>query len=112
PQHDVVRLQVAVEHPPRMGVVDRLADRHERAEQAAQFERARPRTGMPGLVETADRLPQALPAHQAHGVVGPAVALLAEAVDRYDAGVFEVARHLRLEHEPGPADRVLRAAAL
>ena len=42
-----------------------------------------------------------------HGVVGPAVAVVAQAIDGDDPGVFEAAGDLGLDQEAGPADRVV-----
>ena len=39
PQHDVLRLQVAVHHPARVRIADRLADRHERLQQPQPLQR-------------------------------------------------------------------------
>ena len=42
-----------------------------------------------------------IPADEPHRVVGPAVGVGAQAVDRDDAGVLQAAGDLRLQEEPG-----------
>ena len=46
-------------------------------------------------------------ADESHGVVGPAVAVMAQAVDRDDAGVLQAADDLGLQQEAGPAEGVV-----
>ena len=58
-------------------------------------------------VEPLDRLLEAVAADEPHGVVGPAVAVGAQAVDRDDPGVLQPAGDLGLEQEPLAAGRVV-----
>ena len=71
-------------------------------QQLAQFQRAA--AGSIFSVSSAwkllDRLLEAVAADEPHGVVGPAVGVGAQAVDRHDAGVLQPAGDLGLEQEP------------
>ena len=58
-------------------------------------------------VEPLDRLLEAVALDEPHRVVGPAVVVGAQAVDRDDPGVFQPAGDLGLEQEPLAADRVV-----
>ncbi len=58
-------------------------------------------------MERGDRLLEAVAPDEPHGVVRPAVAVAAQAVDRHDPGVFEPAGDLGLEDEPGAAGGVV-----
>ena len=106
---DVPRLDVAMEHAAAVGVVDRVADVDEPPQQLAQLERAAPRV----LARDAsawkllDGLLERISLDEPHGVVGPAVGIGAQAVDRHDPGVLEPAGHLGLEEEPLAAGRVV-----
>ena len=53
------------------------------------------------LVKSPDRDREAFAADKSHGVVGAAFGVLAQAVDRNDAGVLQIARDLGLEQESG-----------
>ena len=58
-------------------------------------------------VEVPDRFLEGLTADEPHGVIGPAVAVGAQAVHRHDAGVLQPAGDLGLEHEAGAAGGVV-----
>ena len=58
-------------------------------------------------VEALDRLLEAVAADEPHGVVGAAVAVGAQAVDRDDPGMLQPAGDLGLQQEPLAADRVV-----
>ena len=58
-------------------------------------------------MEALDGLLEAVAADEPHGVVGPAVGVGAQAVDRDDARVLQPAGDLGLEQEPLAADRVV-----
>ena len=58
-------------------------------------------------VEALDGLLEAVAADEPHGVVGPAVGVGAQAVDRDDPRVLQPAGDLGLEQEPLAADRVV-----
>ena len=47
-----------------------------------------------------DRHREALSLNEPHRVIRAAIGISAQAVDRHDAGMLEIARDLRLEHEP------------
>ena len=105
PEHDVARLQVAVQHAPAMGVGHRVADVEEATQELAEFHGplARVRLLRRRVVIAIHRLFEAVAADEAHGVVGPAVAILAQAIDRYDPRMLQPAGDLGLQNEPGPA---------
>src|SRR5262249_13672427 len=126
PEHDVGGLQVAVEHPPAMGVLDCVANADKPTEQSAQLDRAL--AGVAGrcgpgsrsgrtqvrafvalaalkvraasVVKPLDRLLEALAADQAHRVVRPAIWVVSEPVDRDDAGMLQPSGDLGLHQEP------------
>ena len=58
-------------------------------------------------MELVDGLLERVAADEPHGVVGPAVAVGAQAVDRHDAGVLESAGDLGLQQEALAANRVV-----
>ncbi len=89
--HHVGGLQVAVDHPPGVGVGDGLADLLEDAQDAGQGVLRR-RTG-------GEHLGEGLALDQLHGEVGATVGEGAQLVDRDDAGVLELAADLRLLDE-------------
>ena len=108
--HDhVARLDVAVQHPARVGVADRVAHVHEPPQELAQLQRPAARIFLERLVavEVPDRFLERLTADEPHGVIGPAVAVGAQAVDRHDAGVLQPAGDLGLEHEAAAAGGVV-----
>ncbi len=85
--HDVVGLDVAVDHAARVSESDRLAHVPEGAQQLEPlFQR------LAGL----ELAGQGVAAHEAHGVVEGAVLAAAHLVHRHDAGVLELAGHPRL----------------
>ncbi len=106
---DVARLQVAVQDAPAVGVVDRVADVQEAAEELAQFQRAPAGIPLQRLVgvEAIDRFLEAAAADEPHRVVRPAVVVGPEAVDRDNARMLQAAGDLGLEHEPRAAGRVV-----
>ncbi len=113
-EHDVARLQVAVEDPAAVRVADRLADRHEAAEQLAQGERALGRVAGRTLdgVEGVDGILERIAADEPHGVARRAQVIRAHRIDRHDARVLEPARDLGLEQESASAVAVRRATGL
>ena len=106
---DVGRLDVAVEHAAAVGVVDRVADVDEPPQELAQRQRAPARVVLQRRVgvEAGDGVLEAVAADEPHRVVGPAVAVAAQAVDRDDPRVLEAAGDLGLEDEPGAAGGVV-----
>ena len=58
-------------------------------------------------MEAVDGRLEAIAADEPHGVIGAAVAVGAQAVDRDDAGVLQPAGDLGLEHEPLAAGGVV-----
>ena len=94
--HDVGRLQVAVDDAPAVGEADRLADLLERLQQP------RPVGGL-------HLVGQGLPGDELHGQERGAVGQRAEGVDRRDARVLQLGGDLRLADEavgvgPGQQD--------
>ena len=61
--HDIARLDVAVEHAPAVGISDRVADIQEPSQQLLDLQRplARAAPGRFGAVESLDRLAEAIP---------------------------------------------------
>ena len=96
-EHDVRGLEVAVDDPPAVGVGDRVAGVddapqqpvEEHAAAVAEVRRAA------GGVEPGDRVLEGLAADQVHRVIGAAVRVPAQAVDRDDPRVFGCPGDLR-----------------
>ena len=119
-EHDVVRLQVAVQDAASVRIVDRVAHVDEMPQQLAQLQNALAATirGMAGtiapmvapgvvlLVEVGDRLLERLAADEPHHVVRPSVRVLAQRMDRHHPGVLQRARDLGLGNEARAAFRV------
>ncbi len=121
-EDDVGRLDVAMDHATGVGVIDGVANVEEAAEKFAKLKGstagvvrgalARPSATLSRwqsvvAVELLDRLLQAVALDEPHGVVRPAAAVGAQAVDRHDPGVLEPAGDLGLEHESLAAHRVV-----
>ncbi len=106
---DVRRLQVAVNDPSGVRVVDGVADVGETPQQLAQLQRPAAWVGHERLVlvKPRDRHLERIALDEPHGVVGPALGIHAQAVDGNDAGVFQPAGDLGLGDEPLAADGVV-----
>ena len=91
-----------MDHPPGMGVGDRLAD-------LLEDRRATGAGRRPGRLRLQQR-GEGAPLDQLHREEGPAVGERAQLVDRHDPGVLELAADLRLLDEP--ADQVGVVAVL
>ena len=113
-EHDVAGLEVAVQHATRVGVGQSIADVEEPAQQLAELERLLDRVGVGagGVVEAVDGLGQGVAPDEPHGVERAAGRVVAQAVDRDDPGVLELAGDLGLEDEPGPTAAVVGVAVL
>ena len=111
-EDDVAGLDVAVHHAPAVGIFDGVADVDEPPQQPAEFQH--PAAGVllqrPVAVEPVDRLLERVAADEPHGVVGSAVVVGAEAVDRDDSRVLQPSRDLGLDEEPLAADGVVGVA--
>ena len=109
PHDDIGWLDVAVEHPAAVRVVDRVADVGEPPQQLSQLQRAAAGVRLHGRVgvEAVGGLLERVPADEPHGVVGPSVGIGPQAVDRHDPWVFQAAGDLRLEQEAGAADHII-----
>src|SRR5262249_36342822 len=94
-QHDVVRLQVAVQHAAAMSVGDRVTDFHEACEELAQSKGSR----LGGLMILLDGLLQVLPTDEAHRVEGSAIGVAAKTVDGNDPRMLQAASDLRFHDE-------------
>jgi hypothetical protein len=92
-----------------MGVGHRLTHVHKPPQQfpEGQTALARVAAGLLCLVEAADGLFEVVPLHEAHGVEGATVGVLAQPVDRHDARVFQAAGNLGLQQEAAAAVRVV-----
>ncbi len=94
--HHVRRLQVAMDHPPGVGIRDRLRDRLEDREEPGQ--------AVGRILAAGQQLGQRVPLDQLHAEERPAIAEGAHLVDRHDPRVLQLAADLRLLDEP--ADHV------
>ncbi len=56
---------------------------------------------------TVDRLLEAVPSDEPHGIIRPAVGVVPEAVDGDDPGMLQTSRHLGFEQEAGAAPGVV-----
>ena len=106
---DVPRLDVAVEHAPAVGVVDRVTDVQEPPQESAQSQRPRAGVALDGfvLVKALDGLLEAFPPNEPHRVERAAVGVGAQAVDRHDARMLQPAGDLGFQQEPLAACRVV-----
>ena len=57
-------------------------------------------------VEIADRILKAIAGDEPHRVIRRAIGMLVQPIHGHDAGVFEAARHLGFEQEPGSDGRI------
>ena len=90
--HDVRGLQIAVDHPPGVGIRHRLGDVLEDRQEPGQVgRRVRP---------APEQVGQGPALHQLHAEERPPVGEGAQLVDRDHAGVLELAADLRLLNEP------------
>ena len=109
-QHHVRGLEVAMQHPPAMGIRHDVADPHEVVQHLPK------RDSLPAdrarVVKLADSFLERLAAHQSHGVEQATVRVFAQRVNRHDAGVLEPAGDLGLEQKPRPALPVGRLRSL
>src|SRR5262249_4766581 len=100
-EHDVGRLEVAVDDPPAVGVSDGVAHGDEPVQQAAQGEA--PLAGVAALlirlVEDGDGIVERGALDEAHGVAGPAAVVLPKAVEGADPRVAQPGGDLRLAEE-------------
>ncbi len=98
-----------MQHAARVRVVDGIADVHEPPEQLVQLQRPPAGVGLQRLVavEVFDGFFEAVAADEPHGVIGPAVTVGPEAVDRDDPGMLQSAGDLGLQQEPLAAGRVV-----
>ena len=114
-QHDIGRLQVAMDHAPAVGVGDRVADVDEPAQELAEGQGALGRIAAECASARWNRSMASLrlsPADEPHGVERPALVVRAQAVDRHDAGMLQPAGDLGLEQEAGAAGRVVGVLGL
>src|SRR5215470_9897172 len=86
--HDVRRLQIAMQNSARMGKRNCVADPKEQPKALRQG------------VELHDVSIQAKPFHELHGVEDPAAGQHPDIVYRNDAGMFELCEDARFAHEP------------
>ena len=98
---------------PAVGVGDGVADVEEPPEQLLEGQGPGSGVGLEGVVgvEAGDGVLEALAPDEPHGVEGPAVVVVAQAVDGDDPGVFQPAGDLGLEEEPGLAVEVVGVAS-
>ena len=110
---DIPRLDVAVEHAPRVGIVDGVANVEESAKNFAELQRPPPDVRLERriAVELLDRLLETIAFDEPHRVIGPAIVVAAQAVDRHNARVLEPPGDLGLDQEPLAATRVVGMVA-
>ena len=101
--HHVRRLQVAVDHAPRVGVGHRLATCSKIAQE--------PRQVVGRVLPVGQQRGQGAALDQLHREEGPAVGEGAQLVDRHDARVLELAADLRLLDEAADQLGVVAGAA-
>ena len=102
PQHDVLRLQVAVDHSPRMPAY-RSPGRPRRRCRATSGARGGPRPSGAATVVLGDRAAEGPPSDEPHRIEGLIVRLATrKLIDRYDVGVLELAGDLSFLEEPAP----------
>ena len=94
----VLRLEIAVDDAPVMGVGDRLAGGNEQREQTPQLQCVDAPCA-PVLVIALDQLSELLAADILHRVVRLAVGPVPSLVNRNDVGVFQLGIHLRFLNE-------------
>ena len=103
PQHHVFRLQIAMDHPARVGIRHRLTDLHKRLEQLPLKLEAIRGLAAPPAMEFGDRQPQGLPSQKTHRVERLIVLFSScQLVYGHDVGMLELAGDLRFLQEPAP----------
>jgi hypothetical protein len=105
----VTGLDVAVENPSTVGVVDRVADVDEPPEELAEGKRPLAWIALEFWVamEALDRFLERIAPDEPHGVVRPAVVVVPESINRNDPGMLQAAGDLGLDQESGPAHLVV-----
>ena len=95
-----------------VGILDRVADVEEPAQELAQFQRTSAGIGLENRigVERGDRVLEAVAADEPHGVIRPAVAVRTQTVDRDDPRMFESAGDLSLHEKAGAVGWVVGVA--
>ena len=103
-----------MEDAPAVRVGDGITDVDKPSQELAQGQCPLPAVaaGHVCLVETADRVLEAVALDEAHGIVGPAVGIRAQPVDRHDPGMLQPAGDLRLQEKARTALRVVGVLAL
>ena len=102
PEHDIAWFQVPVKHTPTVGVLDRVADVDQPAQQLPQFQAplSRVTLGLISFVEPLDGGLQAVSFDEPHRIKWPPITVLPEPIDRYDTWVLQAAGDLGFEEEP------------
>src|SRR5262249_40811505 len=94
-EHDVRRLEIAMDHAAAVGIGNGIANDDEARQQGTKLEFRRTRPALVGSVVEIDGVLESLALDEAHGVEGPAVGVLAQAVYRHDARMLQTAGDLR-----------------
>ncbi len=118
-EHDVTRLEVAVDHPTAVGISDGVADVDEPPQQLAEFDRAcagiTPRFFL-GVVKPSYGVPQTAslepPFDEPHRVKRPAVLGTTQAIDRHNPRVLQAPGHLGLEQKARPEPWIIGIGCL
>ncbi len=98
-----------MQHAPAVRVGDRVADRDEPIQEMPALKVLAAPAVVPGRL---DRLAKRMTPDELHGVIRAAVGILAQPVNRDNAGMFQTAGDLGLDQEPGPAVGSMRVSRL
>src|SRR5262249_55186325 len=109
-EHDVLRLQVAMNDAAAMGVRNGIAGVDQALQQPAKRDLALARLprGRVARMEPLDGLLERLPFDQSHRVIRPAIGVSAQTVNRHDPRMLQPSRDLGFKNEPGLADWIMR----
>ena len=111
PEHDVVRLDVAVEHPAAVGILDRLTGIDEVPEELAKAEHPPGhRHRAAGGVMIADRPCERAAGDQPHHLEQSPPRILPDVVDRRDVGMLQRRAGKDFLEKGGPVPRVVGVA--
>ena len=98
-EHDVVRLDIAMDDAAAVGEGDGLAEVDENGQQAQLLDFLRRLRGGRRVVVILDRILERAATDEFHDVKGPALGIGPQLMEGHDTGVFEPARNLCFEQE-------------
>jgi hypothetical protein len=110
-------LEIPVQHATTVRILHGVANIDESTQQHAEFNIILDRAklfavGPVCCMEPVNRLLQAVASNESHGIIRPAVVVLAQTVDGHNARMLKTAGDLRFQEEPSPAYRIIRALRL